>query len=104
MVLLTHTCVAVQNTCASWVFGIVLAHVAVVLVLLRFSPLEGQRDVWHKVMALVPVQFNMGRRGRQYTVWLPRADDVKLLACCLAWPPSCFVSDATDKNGAWCVV
>ena len=30
---------------------------------------------------------------------VPRPDDVKLLLFCLLWPPSCFVSDATDKQG-----
>ena len=30
---------------------------------------------------------------------IPRPDDVKLLLFCLLWPPSCFVSDATDRQG-----
>lgn len=30
---------------------------------------------------------------------VPALDDMKLLVACLAWPPSCFVSDATDKSG-----
>lgn len=32
-------------------------------------------------------------------VRLPRADDVKLIFMQLAWPPSCYVSDATDGQG-----
>ena len=86
-----------QNIKGSWVYAVVCGHVVMVLLLLRFSPLPGQKRVWDKVMATVPVQLNLGCcRPR---VQLPRADDIKLLVCCLAWPPSCYVSDATDKNG-----
>ena len=31
---------------------------------------------------------------------VPVPSDIKLLAASLMWPPSCFVSDATDKHGA----
>ena len=87
-----------QNIKGAWVYAVVGGHVIIVLLLLRFSPLKGQKAVWDKVMATKAVQLRLGRW--RPIVHLPRADDVKLLVCCLAWPPSCFVSDATDKNGA----
>ena len=34
-------------------------------------------------------------------VALPRSTDAALLAACLAWPPSFYVSDATDRSGAF---
>ena len=73
------------------------AHTAIVLLLLRFSPVPRQKQVWDKVMATVPLQLSLG--PCKFAIRVPKADDVKLLVCCLAWPPSCYVSDATDKNG-----
>ena len=87
-----------QNLKGSWIYAVVAGHVALVLLCLRFSPVPRQKQIWDKVMATVPVQLNLG--PWQTTIRVPRADDVKLLVCCLAWPPSCYVSDATDKNGA----
>jgi hypothetical protein len=36
--------------------------------------------------------------GRQFSV--PAVDDCKLLWACLAWPTSCYVSDATNPGSA----
>jgi hypothetical protein len=55
-------------------------HGAAVLFLVRWAPLPNQAKVWRKVMT-------------------PQVDDIKLIVACLAWPPSCFVSDATDRTG-----
>lgn len=86
-----------QNVHGAWVYAVVAAHVVIVLLCLRFSPVPRQKKVWDKVMATFPKQLHLGRW--RPTVHLPCADDIKLLVCCLAWPPSCYVSDATDKNG-----
>lgn len=66
------------------------AHAAAVLLLLRFSPCEGQRSIWRKATA--------GAAAARLP--LPKCDDVKLLVACMSWPPSVFVSDATDSQGA----
>lgn len=63
-----------------WVFLLLGGHVGAVLLLLRWSPFTGQDLIWKKVTTQ-PI------------------NDIKLLVACLAWPPSCFVSDATDRTG-----
>jgi hypothetical protein len=41
------------------------------------------------------------RSPRAIPFALPRSTDAALLAACLAWPPSFYVSDATDRSGAF---
>lgn len=39
--------------------------------------------------------------SRSFPLALPGSTDAALLAACLAWPPSFYVSDATDRSGAF---
>lgn len=56
---------------------------------------RGQRRIWDKATASTQAQL-----GTAVKMPVPRFDDVKLLVACMAWPPSVFVSDATDAQGA----
>lgn len=87
--------VSLQNIYGFWTLLAVGAHAAAVVLLLRFSPCQGQRRIWDKATASTRAQL-----GPALQLPLPRFDDVKLLVACMAWPPSVFVSDATDTQGA----
>ncbi|KAK9916442.1 hypothetical protein WJX75_002644 [Coccomyxa subellipsoidea] len=82
------------NIYGFWTLLAVGAHAAAVVLLLRFSPCQGQRRIWDKATASTRAQL-----GPALQLPLPRFDDVKLLVACMAWPPSVFVSDATDTQG-----
>ncbi|CAL8466733.1 g6269 [Coccomyxa elongata] len=69
-------------------------HAAAVLLLLRFSPGKGQRNIWRKATTATSAELPASVK-----LSLQRFDDVKLLVACMAWPPSVFVSDATDTQG-----
>ena len=77
----------------AWVFFVILAHAAVVLVALRRYPGANRESVLGKLGKMRRASF-LGLPLR-----LPVFDDAKLLLVCLAWQPSCFVSDATDPQG-----
>ena len=82
-------------------FLFLFAHAAAVLILLRFpvyAP-DTLRHVWSKVARTTDWTVRCFWDGKTRTFRVPVADDVKLLAICLAWPPSCYVSDATDSEG-----
>ena len=77
----------------AWVFFVIIAHAAVVLAALHRYP-GTNREV-----ALA--KLGKTRKGSilGLPLRLPVVDDAKLLLVCLAWQPSCFVSDATDPHG-----
>jgi hypothetical protein len=52
-----------------------------------------------QVVALTDVY--VGRGKWRVRLRLPALNDAKLLLAALVWPPSCFVSDATAKTGAF---
>ena len=78
-----------------WVLLVVGVHALAVLLLLRFTPMNGQKRIWDKAAAVHDVALF----GGPVRLRLQRFDDVKLLVACMAWPPSAFVSDATDFQG-----
>ncbi len=69
-----------QNMHGFWVLLVIGAHAAVVLLLARCSPVQGQGRVWRKLAGA-------------------HASDARLLLACMAWP-GVFASDATDRDGA----
>ncbi|KAK3248052.1 hypothetical protein CYMTET_42469 [Cymbomonas tetramitiformis] len=76
-----------------WVFLMFGIHALAISLMLRFPMLPPLRGVWDKVARTTKVTAF----GRELVV--PAADDVKLLWAVLIWPPACFVSDGTDRNG-----
>jgi len=76
-----------------WVFLVIFAHAVIVLGAVKKYPGVNRAVILEKLTKMRTVSF-MGRR-----LCLPVVDDVKLLLVCLAWQPSCFVSDATDPEG-----
>ena len=83
-----------QNIYGFWTLLPLGVHVTALLLLLRFSPGKGQRNIWRKASTATSAQLPASVK-----LPLPRFDDVKLLVACMAWPPSVFVSDATDTQG-----
>ena len=81
-----------------WLFAVVGAHAAAIVLLLYLRPAPNRPTAaprpWAKMVARAPL-------ARRCSVPLPRATDACLLAACLAWPPSFFVSDATDRAGVF---
>lgn len=79
--------------CGEWVFAVLCFHVVIVGLMLKSMPWGAK--AWSRspgesvtFLSLGGVRFN-----------LPVINDVVLLVLCLAWPPSCFVSNATDELG-----
>ena len=56
--------------------------------------------MWKKVTRTTSVR--LGLLGCSVVVKLPKLDDVKLVALCLAWLPSAFISDVTASSGKPC--
>lgn len=83
-----------QNIYGFWTLLPLGVHAAAVLLLMRFSPGKGQRNIWRKATTATSAQLPASVK-----LPLQRFDDVKLLVACMAWPPSVFVSDATDTQG-----
>lgn len=83
-----------QNIYGFWILLPLGVHAAAVLLLLRFSPGKGQHNIWRKAATATSAQLPASLK-----LPLPRFDDVKLLVACMAWPPSVYVSDATDTQG-----
>lgn len=88
------TCLALFAVVAGgWIFAILCLHLGVVFAALRYYPRQNRQTVWDKLLKTRPVTV----RNRTFRV--PVCDDAKLLLVCLAWQPSCFVSDATNPEG-----
>eukprot|EP00232_Nephroselmis_pyriformis_P013797 CAMPEP_0182897760 /NCGR_PEP_ID=MMETSP0034_2-20130328/27085_1 /TAXON_ID=156128 /ORGANISM="Nephroselmis pyriformis, Strain CCMP717" /LENGTH=521 /DNA_ID=CAMNT_0025031697 /DNA_START=194 /DNA_END=1756 /DNA_ORIENTATION=- len=76
------------------IFGILFFHAIAVLMLMRSTHAHlPNRGFWGK-LCKTRVMSLCGRK-----VHLPAWDDAKLLALCMVWPPSGWVSDATDSRG-----
>ena len=58
--------------------------------------------MWKKLTRTAPVR--LGLLGCQLTLHVPQLDDVKLVALCLAWLPSAFISDVTASSGELCLL
>lgn len=88
-------------TCGAYVFLFLFAHAITVLLLIRFPVYASEtlQSVWAKVARTKDVTLKCFWDGKQRTFRVPATDDIKLLVICLAWPPSCYISDATDVNG-----
>ena len=87
-----------------WVFAIFFLHAFIVFFALwKWPKIFGggvpNRHVWEKVVATKEVAMPKWFPERLKTIRMPLLDDSKLLAATLAWPPSCFVANATDKHG-----
>jgi hypothetical protein len=81
-----------------WIFMIFFMHATLTLTALKWWPkiVKGgvpDRKIWEKICARRDVKI--GKR----TFRLPVLDDMKLLCATMIWPPSCFIANATDKNG-----
>lgn len=77
-----------------YVMLVFFVHACIILGLIKY-PLSGvpDRKVWERFWEVRPFKI-FGR------VWkLPVLDDIKLLVACLIWPPSSYVSNATDRKG-----
>jgi hypothetical protein len=94
--------------CGPWVFLVFFMHILFVLGLMRMNlpGVPDRKKVWAKLLELKDValpfqtaKYIAKRGGKKKTIRIPVLDDVKLLTACLIWPPSCFVSNATDKKG-----
>ena len=96
------------SVCGTWVFMVFFVHILCVIGLMRInlSGVPDRKKIWSKFIELKDVElpFQSAKRiakngGKRKTIRIPVLDDVKLLVCCLIWPPSCFVSNSTDKKG-----
>ncbi|GMH36591.1 hypothetical protein BSKO_04464 [Bryopsis sp. KO-2023] len=83
--------------CRGWILVVIALHAVFILLALRFSVHPRRNIVWQKVAQTSEAVSHLG--GKKRIFHLPVLDDMKLLVACLAWPPACFVSDATDRNG-----
>ncbi|QDZ20824.1 hypothetical protein HOP50_04g33450 [Chloropicon primus] len=81
--------------CGLWVFMFIVLHAVAVVLMLKFTP--ASKKVWAKIWTSMQSLDLFKCFGFQVSV--PVINDVSLLGLCLAWPPSCFVSNATDKAG-----
>lgn len=84
-----------QNVYHFWVIAVFGAHMLCTVLLLRFLPVKASRRAWVKLKATCTIKL-----CRCLSLQIPNFADTKLLAACLLWPPVCFVSDATDAQGA----
>jgi len=87
-----------------WVFAIFFMHAGIVLLALWKGPkvMGGgvtDRHVWKKLLVTKLVAMPQWFPKRVRTLRIPLLDDSKLLAATLAWPPSCFIANASDKHG-----
>lgn len=81
--------------CGLWVFLFIVLHAVAVVLMLKFTP--ASKKVWTKMWTSMQSINLFKVFGFQVSV--PVINDVSLLGLCLAWPPSCFVSNATDHAG-----
>lgn len=77
-----------------YVMLVFFLHACIILGLIRARiPGVQDRKVWERFCEVRSFKI-LGR------VWnLPVLDDIKLLVACLIWPPSSYVSNATDRKG-----
>ena len=96
------------SVCGAWVFLVFFVHILCIIGLMhiKLSGVPDRKKIWSKFVELKSVElpFQSAKRiakngGKKKTIRIPVLDDVKLLVCCLIWPPSCFVSNSTDKKG-----
>jgi hypothetical protein len=96
------------SVCGAWVFLVFFVHILCIIGLMRIklSGVPDRTKIWSKFVELKDVElpFQSAKRiakngGKKKTIRIPVLDDVKLLVACLIWPPSCFVSNSTDKKG-----
>ena len=81
--------------CGLWVFFFIVVHAVSVVLMLKFTP--ASKKVWANMWTSMRSLNLFKIFGFQVSV--PVINDVSLLGLCLAWPPSCFVSNATDEAG-----
>ena len=81
--------------CGLWVFLFIALHAVAVVLMLKFTP--ASKKVWTGMWTSMKSISLFKIFGFQVSV--PVINDVSLLGLCLAWPPSCFVSNATDESG-----